>query len=891
MGKQRLYNSILKNNKGASLVLVLVAMFFVGVIASIVLTITVGNAKSTRTSQDSSQNFYSTESALDDLKLYLSKLATSAAADAYASVLTEDGVVADDKFNAKFFEKLNERLTNLLGDSDIAESRVFKNDFLNQYVTYGRLGDISISFGDIETVTEVVGEKTYKYPKLTNVQVSLTGNADTLTTAGYENTITTDIVFRAQNPGTGTPPTNDDSFAYDISRYVLISGKDILPDNFCMVDNTFVGGIYAFGYMNLANKDATEDASVDIQSQEVVIGRDINIRKGTLNFSPLTGSENVFNTILASGETLDTDVWCDNLKIGDADVTWSMSGRINDNLYLRKNLVLNGNGGKNSDDTFKKGSFTGVGGNIVGYSNREYTNLDTSVSNIAIYNTDKEPLSSAIIINGLGARLDLSGVNSLTLAGQAYTAMSSLENLQGTYSEVPTLDTNPNDTLPVLSYFTQGESITYRPAQALYLIPGDSIPAVGHNPMTEYEFKNLFEKDGEGTGVVNTTGKYYDYNGEEVVYDVSAYVNSPKYKRMYVRYVKGSNDASVQMNVYLFWNFTDTDAAVNYLTSIAGPITNSESRYEGLLKKQAEMLTRNNGFIKLPTTTVEGKTVIKGSIIGNGIDTDNASKYYKGTTSASMSGLTALNELTTTRNKLVSTLNQHDGDGETSLVHNMFTSATRTDGLNGVMSKFTYPTGKTQDVKDLTGPLDDHTIGKVNARKLFGEEEYNALKEGGKDIKGAIAEYDETSSWKYKLIYGTNVTVNENEANTKYVVISSGDVHFDISGDFYGIVIAGGNIYIPRDLTLECMGIIPEQSATIKFFNGSETDVVDTRNVNKTNIGEFNALLETVVNDADATNGNTILRKIFNIAYNGTESTDPEGTNFVSLDYVGWSRE
>ena len=117
-------------------------------------------------------------------------------------------------------------INNVLNDSDIAESKVFKSDFLNQYVTYGRLGDISISFGNIETVTEVVGGKTFKYPKLTNVKVSLTGNGDTLTTAGYENTITTDIVFRAQNPGTGTPPTNDDSFAYDISRYVV---RHILP--------------------------------------------------------------------------------------------------------------------------------------------------------------------------------------------------------------------------------------------------------------------------------------------------------------------------------------------------------------------------------------------------------------------------------------------------------------------------------------------------------------------------------------------------------------------------------------------------------------------------------------------------------------------------------------
>ena len=47
---------ILKDNKGASLVMVLVAMFFVGVIAAIALTITVGNTKSTKASVDTSEN-------------------------------------------------------------------------------------------------------------------------------------------------------------------------------------------------------------------------------------------------------------------------------------------------------------------------------------------------------------------------------------------------------------------------------------------------------------------------------------------------------------------------------------------------------------------------------------------------------------------------------------------------------------------------------------------------------------------------------------------------------------------------------------------------------------------------------------------------------------------
>jgi len=65
--------SLVKNNKGASLVLVIVAMMFVAIIASVVLTLTVGNSKSAKATADTSGNFYTSESVLDDLNMYLKK--------------------------------------------------------------------------------------------------------------------------------------------------------------------------------------------------------------------------------------------------------------------------------------------------------------------------------------------------------------------------------------------------------------------------------------------------------------------------------------------------------------------------------------------------------------------------------------------------------------------------------------------------------------------------------------------------------------------------------------------------------------------------------------------------------------------------------------------------
>ena len=65
---------IIKNDKGATLVMVIVAMLFVGIIAAIAMTMTVGNSKSTRVSIETSENFYSSENVLNDLEMYLKKL-------------------------------------------------------------------------------------------------------------------------------------------------------------------------------------------------------------------------------------------------------------------------------------------------------------------------------------------------------------------------------------------------------------------------------------------------------------------------------------------------------------------------------------------------------------------------------------------------------------------------------------------------------------------------------------------------------------------------------------------------------------------------------------------------------------------------------------------------
>ena len=135
-----------KNNKGASLVLVIVAMLFVGLIASIVLTVTVGNRRSTKTTVESSENFYSAEGVLDDLKMFLKKLAISSAADAYGATLEKFGEVPasdlETVFANSFKTNLATALDKILKDDTKVDqvTHIFKDSFINDNITFDRVG-------------------------------------------------------------------------------------------------------------------------------------------------------------------------------------------------------------------------------------------------------------------------------------------------------------------------------------------------------------------------------------------------------------------------------------------------------------------------------------------------------------------------------------------------------------------------------------------------------------------------------------------------------------------------------------------------------------------------------------------------------------------------------
>lgn len=800
-------NSVLKNNKGASLVLVIVAMMFVAIIASIVLTLTVGNNKSAKATMDTSENFYSSESILDDLNMYLKKLGTAAATEAYADMLVEesDPALKETYFKNKYAEILGNVIqTQVLDVYAIAptgtETKYALNtDFIRSQIAFAEFNDlikngiISIKYDSFDTDS---------YPAvLRGVEISY------IDENGFENIIKTDIVFKANLPKTGEMGSYT-SFSYPIDHFVMISGRSINPGN-NLLAQTIKGSVYALENINIKTKTDSDSGVTDsdwvkFYSQYVIAGKNINVN-GRLSVAPIH---------LANNYDASAEVWCDNIYLikKDAEVkTGDSEETLDTDVYLAGNLELNGSEAK----------YTGVKGDFYGISK----------SDVAYYNPTtpdaEKPKSSAIILNGLGAKLNLSGLSSLNIAGTAYSALPDPTGT-GTVDMYNYYIGTASDEPAKVYYYSQGDSVTVRSLQALYLIPGDFIPGVGHNPMKNSEFEGI----NKGANIDTSSAL------------VDGLLNSGKIKTHYVKYLNG------EQYVYIFWDFKDIDSAITYFNRV----TSTDARYAGLFEKQMSALGAANGEIKLPTTVNTTGYAVK-------YDSSATPKFGKAGKVA-----TSLGSYYTKYSGLLTTLDKDNPEG-TDIISTMFGDFT---GEHSKYAKEEFGLDASTKDKRLSGPYTPYETP---------------------DGTRYTYTTSDTKHY-YKLITGDNVTLNSapmvkdesgSPVQATTIIITPGDVNLNYSGTFRGLIIAGGNIKIDSNLNMECLGNV-KRTQKITDADGHESEPEEQE------LSEFQALLGIAPNDLDLSNPNSRLREIFGVRDSSYEVGDGDGSNLVVNELVGWSR-
>lgn len=504
-----------KQNKGFSLITVIIAVSFIGILGLLVLYMALSNFQMKITDLKGKDSFYTAERAIEEIRVGLQEDVGNSMSEAYIKVLeTYDkdenlkDVVLDKQRQNDFVNEFIKKLANRL-EKDSDQSK-YDLDYLKKYL------DMEIS----ENETLIVTTPSDKEPVMTkdNKNGILLKNLKVIYVdpKGYASVIETDIrlgIPKVQFPTPSTLP--------DLMNMIVVAGKGII----CEGGNTTISGsIYSGILQGIDNNTILEKnpytsiwiksgASLDIQSGDKFVSAGEIYTESNASFTSEAG----------------VTLWAQGVKLSSAQVNLLGTTYLSDDLTIESG----------------SGSRVTVQGEYYGYGYPE--SARSSLNNYMYDNQEKRwsdtALSSSIVINGKNTTLDLSGVRKIMLAGRSYIGTSKVSN--------------SNDIM-------MGESITVKGTQLAYLLPPELIDASKLKD-PEMEIKNpMSVSDYENSGLkqMNSVPLKMDAEvpelGNKSLNEIGIDSEKPVQKVFY------SNNAD-EGYVYFYLNFKDSKASSDFM--------------------------------------------------------------------------------------------------------------------------------------------------------------------------------------------------------------------------------------------------------------------------------------------------------------------------------------
>ncbi len=603
---RRLVAKLHKNDKGMSIVTVIVAIGFALVLVNALLLTSTINYKMRNVNVYSKDSFYSAEQVLDEINVGLQQVVSDGISNAYMKVLTNYDTTEmstaekNELVKAYFYEHVEKELAVKTGKgysyiampADAASLASKHSTATTQEGLYGLLkestrwhnegGDQTKAYGAfLRTggVTDATGAliKDYTLPDGSQAFIGpmLESNKDGIylrdlyiyyrDSNGFVSTIKTDIHLVYPEF------SFDNTDVPEISKYCFVTDTK-LKENHSGVSKsvayttTIKGDSYSYAIETTGTKlDFTPTLT---GSDLVLIGSEANITNGGIK---------TYNS---------TELWADDITVKSSDV--ELAG----NSYLQDDLNLKG-----------RGCNLKILGNYIGYGN----DIDNSSD------------SSAILVNGIDTTIDLQYVNKFSLAGRAFvsfTNSTTKDKADGTKAKIG-VDSNDTDK-KTLDIYT-GSSIGAKSDQLMYLVPADCLGVAleddglgnkvegnsiyGQNPLTQSQFNDVASKVNNGEATMVAINKPVAKLGGDTLGQYLKDGNSVQ--AVHIRSAVGTDSL-----VYYYMKFTDEDAANLFF-----------AKYYGLNKAAVnEYMEKYIKAINLPSS---GNVSLKISLAGNAV-TDNA---------------------------------------------------------------------------------------------------------------------------------------------------------------------------------------------------------------------------------------------------------------------------
>jgi len=528
-------------NRGASLLMVIIAMTFVGVIAAVVIALTYRNLESIRTGMASTANFYTAEVAMDELKTTMNEWADKAVRVSYTQWLQQLGTTERSKqeqkfkqlFVAEMVKVLNEDFMKYFGDSPAEDIDSLFDTFDADVKWNETAGDPLIITSDVFEPHTVTTEDDTQLT-IKNISVVYKDSR------GFSTTITTDYVFDIHYPGLAVNAVTETNVA--CADYVIIADGQI--QNVANATLNVRGSIYGGGYnKNTLGYDIPgmllNGGNTVVFADNVLSKSDIEVTNGAkLTVKGIDADEDY------TGELHYGNIWARGLNVsGEGPAGMNLQG----NCYITDDTTMNA-----KTDGSNGNSFFNVVGSYYGYNTNNAVVGNKDEQGISLtYGTPEG--SSSVVINSENTNVDFTQCNPLWLAGKSFVSVP---------DQYGYIDKNNVS-------FVEGDSVSYRGLQSAYLMPGDCIIGIGHNPMTDTEYESLVEGNSKKSEDRTEEDCYIDltrsYSNGGV--RLTNYVNlTEPYRVAYVTY----SASSAGKLVYLYLNFSDTDKAAEYFQEYEG---------------------------------------------------------------------------------------------------------------------------------------------------------------------------------------------------------------------------------------------------------------------------------------------------------------------------------
>lgn len=514
MKYEKFYNRIKdlsKDNRGSTIVMVLVAFLFVSVLVAMILSTVVVNFRMRAIDRKTKDEFYYAEKALNDVYAGLGENCAKALGNAYnitmSSYVADDygtyqnQIQAYDTFCIEYLKAIYASTDPTTGGTyglSLKPGDVDKDELIakmNSYIVGKRakvtnVGDIYYYSSDKNTtVTQDEDKRMYpniKYTVIKNVKVL--SNMTSSDNTGYMSGVTADIVIETPQIDFFTVNEEDVEYALAASDGIefngnadikgsVYGGSRVIPEinnstkiaetSKLMTDASDYGGILVNG------------STVTISGKYVVSGGDLYIKKNGSNSGSLTINNNTKN-----------EIWFDNLTLDGDESSANLKG----DLYAMGDLQVEGEGAK-----------VVIEGNYYGYNDGNHeSKTDYLLAEVDRSKANESSKFSSIIVNAKKADIDMTNLDTLVLLGKAYINYNSKRTDDS--NSLQPLDGSTNLVSDI------GESVALKSGQDIFLCPseflkGSTNPAEIENEGFDFKIDTNALQNWFGYRYLSTTGR------------------------------------------------------------------------------------------------------------------------------------------------------------------------------------------------------------------------------------------------------------------------------------------------------------------------------------------------------------------------------------------------